>query len=49
MRKICRKPGDRFAAGLQQTPNLTTIDDVPAETIDSLASGLDAAGIGRIP
>lgn len=49
-------PGSRTALtnyqaanGLQQTPNVTTIDDVAAETIDSLASGLDAAGIGRIP
>jgi hypothetical protein len=35
--------------GLQQTPNAKTIDDVPSETIDALASGLDAASIGRIP
>jgi hypothetical protein len=35
--------------GLSQTPNASSIDDVPSETIDSLAAGLDAADISHIP
>lgn len=35
--------------GLPQTPNATTIDDVPSETIDAMRSGLDAADIDHIP
>ncbi len=49
-------PGTRAALtsyqasnGLQQTPNVSTIDDVASETIDSLGSAVDAAGGSHIP
>lgn len=37
------------ANGLTQTPAIQSIDDVPQETIDALATQLDDAGAGHFP